>query len=258
MTDSTPLIAYFTPTVSSPTISGIRSSASSICGSKSCCVNGSSVGLSADSSIDGISSASSVIGRWAYEPISRPVPSWRSYMFVSTSRTIGYSIMPVVFANRGTGPMSIIWWTIGVSGIEAPAIRAMRGLQAPHAITIRSASKSPRVVLTRVARPCSTSIPSTSVLAWTFIPASIARSRMIVPARSESTTPAPGVKNPPMISDSLMYGTLSLICCGVRSSTGSMPQDLAETTLLVSSCIRSSLRAISIPPLSTNTSRSLY
>ena len=44
-----------------------------------------------------------------------------------------------------------------------------------------------------VTRPFSTSIPSTSVLADTFIPASIARSRMIVPACSESTTPAPGV-----------------------------------------------------------------
>ena len=65
VTDSTPLIAYFTPTVSSPTISGISSSAISICGSKSSWVNGSSVGLSADSSIDGISSAASVIGLWA-------------------------------------------------------------------------------------------------------------------------------------------------------------------------------------------------
>ena len=65
VTDSTPLIAYFTPTDSSPTISGISSSAISICGSKSSWVNGSSVGVSADSSIDGISSASSVIGRWA-------------------------------------------------------------------------------------------------------------------------------------------------------------------------------------------------
>ena len=36
------------------------------------------------------------------------------------------------------------------------------------------------------------------------MPASIARSRMIVPARSESTTPAPGVKNAPRISCSLM------------------------------------------------------
>ena len=90
------------------------------------------------------------------------------------------------------------------------------------------------------------------------MPASVARSRMIVPARSESTTPAPGVKNPPRISCSLMYGTLSLTCCGVSSSTGSMPQDLAETTRRVSSCIRSSLRATSIPPLSMKTPRSLY
>ena len=170
-------------------------------------------------------------------------------MFVSMSRTIGYSIMPVVFANRGAGPMSIIWWIIGVSGIEAPAMRATRGLQAPQAITMMSASKSPLVVRTRVARPFSTSIPSTSVLAETFIPASWARSRMIVPARSESTTPAPGVKKPPRISFSLMYGTLSLTSCGVSSSTGSMPHDFAETIRRVSSCIRSSVRAISIPPL---------
>ena len=39
-----PLMAYFTPTDSSPTISGISSSACSICGSKSSCVNGNSVG----------------------------------------------------------------------------------------------------------------------------------------------------------------------------------------------------------------------
>ena len=32
-------------------------------------------------------------------------------------------------SNRGTGPMSIIWCTAGVSGIDAPAIRASRGLQ---------------------------------------------------------------------------------------------------------------------------------
>ena len=65
VTDSRPLIAYFTPTVSSPTISGISSSASSICGSKSAWVNGSSVGVSADSSIDGISRGSTAIGRCA-------------------------------------------------------------------------------------------------------------------------------------------------------------------------------------------------
>jgi hypothetical protein len=121
------------------------------------------------------------------------VPSWRSYMFVSMSRTIGNSIIPLASANRGAGPMSIIWWTIGVSGIEAPAILAIRGLHAPQAMTTSSVSMSPRLVRTRRTRPSSTSIPSTSVLADTVSPASWARSRMIVPARSESTTPAPGV-----------------------------------------------------------------
>ena len=102
---------------------------------KSACVNGNSVGDSAASSTEGISSGSWRIGRWAYEPISSPVPSWRSYMFVSMSRTIGNSIIPVAPSNRGTGPTSIIWWTAGVSGIDAPAIRAIRGLQQPQQTT---------------------------------------------------------------------------------------------------------------------------
>ena len=92
VSEMSPLIAYFTPTDSSPTISGIRSSASASCGSKSACVNGNSVGESAAASIDGISSGSWTIERCAYEPISRPVPSWRSYMKTSMSRTIGNSI----------------------------------------------------------------------------------------------------------------------------------------------------------------------
>ncbi len=117
VSESRPLIAYFTPTDSSPTISGISSSASSICGSKSACVNGSSVGESDACSIDGISSGSCRIGRWAYEPISSPLPSWRSYMFVSMSRTIGYSMCDFESAKCGTGPTSIIWCTAGVSGI---------------------------------------------------------------------------------------------------------------------------------------------
>src|SRR3984885_7333993 len=149
-------------------------------------------------------------------------------MFVSMSRTIGYSISFVVSANRGAGPMSIIWCTIGVSGIDAPAMRAMRGLQQPQAITRRSASRSPRVVRSFLTRPCSTSMPRTSVLAMTVNPALCARSRMIVPARSESTTPAPGVKNPPRISRSSMKGTSSFTWSGVSSSTGSMPHDFAE------------------------------
>ena len=114
-------------------------------------------------------------------------------MLRSTSRTIGYSTSPFVLAKRGTGPMSIIWCTAGVSGIRAPAMAAIRGLQQPQAMTTRSASMSPRSVRTRRITPSCTSRPRTSVLAETVTPASTARSRMIVAARSESTTPAPGV-----------------------------------------------------------------
>ena len=110
-------------------------------------------------------------------------------MFVSMSRTIGNSIALVAPAKWGTGPMSIIWWTAGVSGIDAPAMRARRGLQTPQAITTISASTSPRSVRTRRTRPPSTSMPSTSVLADTVsAPAPCACSRSRVPARSESTT----------------------------------------------------------------------
>ena len=87
--ESSPLIAYRIPTRSSPRMSGTSSSACSICGSKSSWVSGSSVGESADSSIEGMSSASITIGRCAYEPTSRSPPCCRSYMFVSMSRTIG-------------------------------------------------------------------------------------------------------------------------------------------------------------------------
>jgi hypothetical protein len=194
VSEISPLIAYFTPTDSSPTISGIRSSASTICGSKSDCVKGNSVGDSAADSIDGISSGSWTIERWAYEPISRLVPSWRSYMNTSMSRTIGNSIARELFSNRGTGPTSIIWCTIGTSGMCAPAMRARSGLQTPHAMTTVSVSIVPFEVSTRRMRPPSTSIPSTSVFASTVSPPdSTPRSRMIVPARSESTTPTPGV-----------------------------------------------------------------
>ena len=115
-------------------------------------------------------------------------------MFVSMSRTMGYSMLALASAKRGTGPMSIIWCTAGVSGIAAPAMRASRGLQTPQAITTYSASTSPRVVRTRRTRPSSTSMPSTSVLAETVsAPDACASSRMSVPARSESTTETLGV-----------------------------------------------------------------
>ena len=83
------------------------------------------------------------MARWAYEPISKPVPCCRSYMFVSMSRTIGNPTSLVVCSKRGTGPMSIIWWTAGVRGIDAPAIAAIRGLQTPQAMTTVSVAMSP-------------------------------------------------------------------------------------------------------------------
>ena len=102
-------------------------------------------------------------------------------------------------ANSGTGPTLIIWWTAGVSGIDAPAIRAIRGLQTPQAMTTVSArdvalvgpdAADAAVDDVDARRP---RCPTRSVSA----PISVARSRMIVPARSESTTPTPGVWKPP-------------------------------------------------------------
>ena len=81
---------------------------------------------------------------------------------------------------------------------------------------------------------------------------------MIVPARSESTTPTPGDEKPPTRIDSSMNGTISLISAGVTMATLSTPQAWAEDIRRWSSCIRSSVRATSSPPLSVNTPRSLY
>ena len=89
--------------------------------------------------------------------------------------------------------MSIIWWTAGVSGIDAPAIRAIRGLQTPQAMTTTSVSMSPWSVRTPRTWPSSTSMPVTSTLAATVsAPSSCAFWRMSVPAWSESTMPTPG------------------------------------------------------------------
>ena len=90
--------------------------------------------------------------------------------------------------------MSIIWWTAGVSGIDAPAIRAIRGLQTPQATTTVSVSMSPWFVRTRRTRPNSTSTPVTSTLPATVsAPRSWAFWRMSVPAWRLSTIPTPGV-----------------------------------------------------------------
>ena len=66
----------------------------------------------------------------------------------------------------------------------------------------------------------------------------MARSRMIVPARSESTTPTPGVQNAPMNWSSSMKGTFSLTNAG-ETSSASMPQAFALDIRRRSSSIRS-------------------
>src|SRR6202012_1872969 len=58
-----PLIAYLIPAFSSPSSSGISSSEAASCGSKSSAVNGISVGESTASSLDGIVSGGTMIGR---------------------------------------------------------------------------------------------------------------------------------------------------------------------------------------------------
>ena len=75
----------------------------------------------------------------------------------------------------------------------APAMRAIRGLHTPQAITTYSASTRPLSVTTAVTRPRSVSMPRISVLAMVCsAPRPVALSRKIVPARSESTADTVG------------------------------------------------------------------
>src|SRR3984957_148305 len=90
-------------------------------------------------------------------------PCWRSYMLVSTSRTIGYEISPGVSANSAIGPTLIIWCTVGVSASRAPAIRAIRGDHTPQQMTTLSVRISPADVETPRTWPPSTVMPVTSV-----------------------------------------------------------------------------------------------
>ncbi len=55
-----------------------------------------------------------------------------------------------------------------------------------------------------------------------------------------------------------MKGTSSFTSAGVSNETGSTPHAFAETMRRVSSCIRSSVRATSIPPDSVKTPSSSY
>src|SRR5215469_33813 len=189
-------------------------------------------------------------------------PCWRSYMLVSTSRTIGYEISPAVSANSGMGPTLIIWCTMGVSGSRAPAIRAIRGLHTPQQITQMPVSMSPAVV--RTARTAGTLPPSAVSMPRTSVPASTcsapdccASSRMRVPARSESTTPTVGKCAPPRITDSSRYGTSLRTSAGDTSCAG-IPHALAAVQRRRSSAMRSAVRATSIPPLWVNTPSAWY
>ena len=82
-------------------------------------------------------------------------------------------------------------------------------------------------------------MPVTSVIgASVSAPLACARSRMIVPARSESTTPIPGVEKPPSTMSVLTYGTIRLISAGSTSSD-SMPHERDDAMRRWSSFIRS-------------------
>ena len=61
-----------------------------------------------------------------------------------------------------------------------------------------------------------------------------------------------------MITDSSMNGTSCLISAGVTIETGSTPHAAADDIRRWSSCMRSSVRATSMPPLSVKTPSSLY
>ena len=165
----------------------------------------------------------------------------------------------MVSANSAIGPTLIIWCTTGVSGMRAPAIRAIRGDQTPQQIAHTSVSMSPALVRTALTRPAGdVSMPSTSAPASTrSAPSCWACSRISVPARSESTTPTVGKYAPPRITDSSRYGTSLATPAGDSSSAG-MPQALAAEQRRRSSRIRAGVRATSMPPLSVCTPSALY
>jgi hypothetical protein len=136
---------------------------------------------------------------------------------------------------------------------------AIRGLQTPQAMTTVSVSMSPWSVRTRVTRPSFVSMPVTSTPAPTVsAPSSWACFRIRVPASSESTTPTFGQYTPPRTMSSLMNGTSSLTRCELTSSAGSMPHDFDDVIRRVSSCMRSGVRATSMPPVIVNTPSSSY
>ena len=157
--------------------------------SKSSEVNGSSVGESSDSSSRG-----DVVGRHAGSAgarRSRPpcrAPCWRSYMFVSMSRTIGKAISPGVCSKSGIGPTRD-HLVHGRRERDRGAGHA-RDPRAPDAAADEDVPRPrscPRSVWTRRTRPFSTSIPVTSVLGETVsAPSACAASRISVPGARPS------------------------------------------------------------------------
>ena len=102
------------------------------------------------------------------------------------------------------------------------------------------------------------STSSTSVFANTCnTPLSIASLRNSVPVSSESTTETVGQWNPPIMTSSLMNGTSSFTWAGV-SISASTPHAFALVMRRSSSFMRSWVRATSMPPESTERSRSRY
>lgn len=84
-----------------------------------------------------------------------------------------------------------------------------------------------------------------------------ARSRMMVPARSESTTPTLGHQNAPTMTSGSRKGTFSWTNAGSTISA-SMPHTFALDMRRRSSSMRSSVRATSKPPDCVKTPISLY
>jgi hypothetical protein len=161
------------------------------------------------------------------------------------SRMMGKLISPGRSASTSHGPTEIIWCTAGVSGMWAPASRAIFGLHTPQAMTTVSASIRPWFVSTARIRPSTTSRPVTSTLGTVVrAPRWTARSRMSVPARRLSTTPTVGNHAAPMMTSVSRNGTRSATSSGGTSSAG-MPQAFALLIRRRSSSMRSSVRATS-------------
>ena len=123
------------------------------------------------------------------------------------------------------------------------------GPQMPAQQTTVLVATSPRVVLTPVTRPRTTSNPVTSVFdktcsapiasAWATISAAASTARV--------TRPALGVHIAPLIGLMSRKGNSSFASLGAIISAW-MPHVLPDATLRCSSRIRSAVRAISIPP----------